>query len=66
VKHPSEVVKEGQIVRVRVLSVDLDRRRVNLGIKQAEDAPVHRAAVAASGGGFNVFASLLQGVKPKR
>lgn len=66
VKDPAEVVKEGQIVKVRVLSVDLDRRRVNLGIRQAEDAPVHRATAQATGRGFNVFADLLSGVKPRK
>ncbi|MFP4058650.1 MAG: S1 RNA-binding domain-containing protein [Candidatus Brocadiia bacterium] len=35
VEHPSEAVHVGQIVRVKVLSVDRERRRIGLSIKQA-------------------------------
>ncbi len=35
VKDPAEVVSAGQRVRVKVLSVDLERRRIGLSIKQA-------------------------------
>lgn len=34
IKHPSEVVREGQRVRVQVLRVDPENRRVSLGLKQ--------------------------------
>jgi len=33
VKHPSEVVKVGDIIRVKVIAVDRDRRRVGLSMK---------------------------------
>lgn len=65
VQNPAEVVAEGQVVKVRVLSVDLDRRRVNLGMRQAEDAPVQERAAAAPRG-FNLFEGLLQNVKVKK
>jgi uncharacterized protein len=35
VKHPSEVLKVGDIVKVIVLSVDEKRHRISLSIKQA-------------------------------
>jgi len=35
IKHPSEAVKVGDIVKVRVLGVDLKRKRISLSIKQA-------------------------------
>lgn len=64
-EHAKDALQEGQIVRVRVLSVDAARQRLGLGIKQAEDAPVRSAAAPASRG-FNVFAGLLDQVKTKR
>ncbi len=35
VDHPSEVVREGEKVRVKVLKIDRDQERVYLGLKQA-------------------------------
>ena len=35
IKHPSEVLKVGDVVKVVVLSVDPDRHRISLSIKQA-------------------------------
>lgn len=37
--HPREVVKEGETVRAKVLSVDPERERVNLSIKAATPNP---------------------------
>ncbi len=37
--HPREVVKEGDVVRAKVLSVDPERERVNLSIKAATPNP---------------------------
>jgi uncharacterized protein len=45
VKDPSEVVKTGQVVRVRVLEVDAKRKRISLSMKTAidpSDAPPPR------------------------
>jgi uncharacterized protein len=33
VKDPSELVAVGDLIRVRVLSVDLDRKRISLSAK---------------------------------
>jgi small subunit ribosomal protein S1 len=34
VKHPSEVVKKGDIVRARIVSIDVENQRVSLSIKE--------------------------------
>jgi len=39
ISHPSEVVEKGQEVECRVLSVDQDRRRIALGLKQLQEDP---------------------------
>ena len=33
IKHPSEVLKVGDIVKVKVLEVDLNRKRISLTMK---------------------------------
>jgi small subunit ribosomal protein S1 len=37
--HPSEVVEKGQEVQCKVISVDQERRRIALGLKQMEEDP---------------------------
>ena len=39
IRHPSEIVKEGEIVKVRVMSVDSQARRISLSIKQVGEDP---------------------------
>jgi small subunit ribosomal protein S1 len=39
ISHPSEVLQKGQQVKCRVLSVDQNRRRIALGMKQLDDDP---------------------------
>ena len=39
IAHPQEMVKKGQKVRAMVLSVDSDKKRVALGMKQLEEDP---------------------------
>lgn len=39
IKHPSEVVKEGDVVEVYVLDFDKEKGKVSLGFKKAEDSP---------------------------
>ena len=34
IKHPSEVLKVGDIVKVRVLDVDVEKKRISLTMKQ--------------------------------
>jgi small subunit ribosomal protein S1 len=36
VKHPSEVVKKGQLVQAVILSIDAPNRRLSLGVKQLQ------------------------------
>ena len=37
IKHPSEVLSVGDVVKVRVLAVDEKKKRISLSIKQAKD-----------------------------
>ncbi|WP_148073161.1 30S ribosomal protein S1 [Bythopirellula goksoeyrii] len=39
ISHPSEVVEKGQEVECKVLSVDQERRRIALGLKQMDEDP---------------------------
>ncbi|WP_153555515.1 30S ribosomal protein S1 [Roseimaritima sediminicola] len=39
ISHPSELLEKGQEVHCRVLSVDQDRRRIALGLKQLDNDP---------------------------
>ena len=39
ISHPNEVVEKGQELQCRVLSVDQDRRRIALGLKQLDEDP---------------------------
>ena len=74
VKHPSEVVKKGQIVQSVILNIDAPSRRLSLGIKQLQpDAwetffrtyqigDMVRGRVTR-GAAFGVFVELLPGVE---
>jgi len=42
VNHPSEVLKKGQKIKCQVLSVDQDKKRVALGLKQLDEDPWER------------------------
>ena len=44
IKHPSEVLKRAERVEVQVLSIDKDRHRISLGIKQTQENPWPRLA----------------------
>lgn len=39
VTHPSEIIKKGDKIEVKILSVDKDKKRVSLGIKQLTNDP---------------------------
>jgi small subunit ribosomal protein S1 len=40
VAHPGDVVHEGQTLKLRIISLDSERHRLGLSLKQAEEAPV--------------------------
>ena len=50
VKDPREVVKAGDVVKVRVMEVDVDRKRIGLSMK-AGPAEAHAAALAGTSAG---------------
>ncbi|MEO7197548.1 MAG: 30S ribosomal protein S1 [Solirubrobacterales bacterium] len=39
VNHPSEILKIGETVKVKVLDIDRDRQRISLGLKQTQEDP---------------------------
>jgi small subunit ribosomal protein S1 len=39
ISHPNEMLEKGQSVRCKILSVDQERRRIALGMKQLDDDP---------------------------
>ena len=45
INHPKEIVNEGDVIKIRVMSVDLDRKRISLSLKQVGDDPWVGAAV---------------------
>jgi small subunit ribosomal protein S1 len=74
VKHPSDVVKKGQIVQAVILNIDAPNRRLSLGIKQLQpDAwetffRTHQVGDVVRGrvcrtAQFGVFVELLPGVE---
>lgn len=44
VRHPSEVISVGQRVKVHILNIDLDRRRIALSVKRTQNEPWSTAA----------------------
>ncbi|MGE5272160.1 MAG: 30S ribosomal protein S1, partial [Verrucomicrobiota bacterium] len=43
VVHPGDVVHEGQLLKLRIISLESDRHRLGLSLKQAEEAPARSA-----------------------
>ena len=39
INHPSEMLKEGQQVEVKVLSIDSDKKKISLGMRQLSANP---------------------------
>ncbi|MBI5373952.1 MAG: 30S ribosomal protein S1 [Candidatus Schekmanbacteria bacterium] len=44
IKHPSDIIKKGDILNAKVLSIDRENERVSLGLKQLEPDPWEKAA----------------------
>ncbi len=40
VAHPGDVVHEGQVLKLKIISLDSERHRLGLSLKQAEEPPV--------------------------
>lgn len=45
IRHPSDVLEKGETVKVRVLSIEPDRQRITLSLKQMQDDPWVGASV---------------------
>ena len=46
VAHPGDVVHEGQTIKLKVISLDSERHRLGLSLKQAEEAPARAGGAA--------------------
>lgn len=72
VNDAASVVQEGQAVRVRVLGVDIARKRLDLGIRQVDDAEATATERGrpreelTTGGSFGTLGALLGGVNVKK
>ena len=49
VAHPGDVVHEGQVLKLKIISLDSERHRLGLCLKQAEEPPARPAARGAAG-----------------
>ena len=56
--HPNEVLEKGQLVSCQVLSVDKERKRIALGLKQLKDDPWETDIPAKYGAGDVVSGSV--------
>src|SRR4029079_4245583 len=50
VAHPGDVVHEGQTLKLKIISLDSERHRLGLSLKQAEDPPARQVAEAGPAG----------------
>ncbi len=62
VAHPGDVVHEGQSLKLRIISLDSERHRLGLSLKQAEDPPA-RPPMDAGAPGMSAAPS---GPRPER
>ena len=51
VAHPGDVVHEGQQLKLKIISLDSERHRLGLSLKQAEEPPARPAPEPTTGGG---------------
>ena len=51
VAHPGDVVHEGQTLKLKIISLDSERHRLGLSLKQAEEPPARPAATEAGPSG---------------
>lgn len=74
INHPSDVLSEGQEISVKIISVDLDSKRISLSIKETEKSPWEEAADKLVEGGvlegtvrrltnFGAFVEVFPGVE---
>ena len=72
-KHPSEALRKGETVEAKVLKIDMDNRRLSLGIKQVHDiwaewAGAHKIGEVVKGkvlrlANFGAFVELAPGIE---
>ena len=75
VENPREIVQPGDEIRVRILEIDSERRRLSLSIKRVEDQVLPRRTAPADAGDLDdmpelglsedVFAEAPEGEEPE-
>jgi small subunit ribosomal protein S1 len=68
VAHPGDVVHEGQTLKLKIISLDSERHRLGLSLKQAEEPPARPApeAVVSAGGGGGAAQAASRGERRPR
>jgi small subunit ribosomal protein S1 len=69
VAHPGDVVHEGQTLKLKIISLDSERHRLGLSLKQAEEPPARPApevGAAPSGSGAGAPSSAPRGERRPR
>ena len=73
INHPSEVLKEGQVVEVNIKAIDEEKQKISLGYKRTEDNPWEIFKTKYSVGdtvtakvvriaSFGAFAEIIEGI----
>jgi small subunit ribosomal protein S1 len=60
VENPREIVSQGDVVRVKIIEMDADRRRLSLSLKRVEDSDEVRPPI----GGVSLTAAQPEAVEP--
>jgi len=66
VAHPGDVVHEGQLLKLRIISLESERHRLGLSLKQAEEAPARPAPEPESAAASTATAPARPAARPER
>ena len=66
VAHPGDVVHEGQTLKLKIISLDSERHRLGLSLKQAEEPPARPAAPEAPAQPVSAPSSFTPSPRPER
>jgi small subunit ribosomal protein S1 len=66
VAHPGDVVREGQTIKLKIISLDSERHRLGLSLKQAEEPPARPAAPEVPAQPVSAPSSFTPSPRPER
>jgi Ribosomal protein S1 len=66
VAHPGDVVHEGQTLKLKIISLDSERHRLGLSLKQAEEPPARPAPEPGQQPAQTAFPTPVQQPRPER